>query len=160
MKEKGQSRFKRSRRDGSSKGKYNKKNSGELSEKDEALINAPIHTTTKISDFQHLSARELQVYAKELGLKNTSSLTKSQLVFEVAKHKASNPGEALIGEGVLEILPDGFGFLRCPNYNYLPSTEDIYVSPAQLLLHYNERGCVLPLDRALQPEGQQASFQG
>jgi transcription termination factor Rho len=53
-------------------------------------------------------------------------------VFEVVKSISDNPNEILYGEGVLEILPDGFGFLRSPNYNYLPSAEDIYVSPAQI----------------------------
>jgi transcription termination factor Rho len=132
MKEKSHSRYKRSRRDNPSKGKYNKQKGGELTEEEEALLTSKIHTTTKISTFQHLSARELQVYAKELGLQHTSSFTKSQLVFEIAKVKANTPGEALVGEGVLEVLPDGFGFLRYPNYNYLPSTEDIYVPPAQI----------------------------
>ena len=54
------------------------------------------------------------------------------MVFEIVKTLSENPKEILYGEGVLEILPDGFGFLRSPNYNYLPSPEDIYVSPAQI----------------------------
>ncbi len=54
------------------------------------------------------------------------------MVFEIVKAISENPNEVLYGEGVLEILPDGFGFLRSPNYNYLPSAEDIYVSPAQI----------------------------
>jgi len=54
------------------------------------------------------------------------------LFFEIVKAKSQKPGELLVGEGVLEVLPDGFGFLRSPNYNYLPSAEDIYVSPAQI----------------------------
>ena len=49
-------------------------------------------------------------------------------MFEIVKALAENPSEILYGEGVLEILPDGFGFLRSPNYNYLPSPEDIYIS--------------------------------
>jgi transcription termination factor Rho len=59
-------------------------------------------------------------------------MTKSQMVFEIVKCISENPQQMLYGEGVLEILPDGFGFLRSPNYNYLPSAEDIYVSPAQI----------------------------
>ncbi|MBM3191690.1 MAG: transcription termination factor Rho, partial [Chlamydiae bacterium] len=54
------------------------------------------------------------------------------MVFEIVKAKSERPDELLVGEGVLEILPDGFGFLRSPNYHYLPSAEDIYVSPAQI----------------------------
>src|SRR5690606_11532841 len=67
-----------------------------------------------------------------LGLQHLASMTKSQMVFEIVKFISENPNEMLYGEGVLEILPDGFGFLRSPNYNYLPSAEDIYVSPAQI----------------------------
>jgi len=87
---------------------------------------------TKIADLQRMNIDELIHYATNLGLENLSSLTKSQVVFEVVKHKSAQHDEVLVGEGVLEILPDGFGFLRSPNYNYLPSGEDIYVSPAQI----------------------------
>ena len=75
---------------------------------------------------------QLNQYGKKIGLKHLGSLTKSQMVFEIVKAISENPNEVLYGEGVLEILPDGFGFLRSPNYNYLPSAEDIYVSPAQI----------------------------
>ena len=75
---------------------------------------------------------QLAQYAKNIGVKNIGALTKSQLVFEVVKLISERPNETLVGEGVLEVLPDGFGFLRSPNYNYLPSAEDIYVSPAQI----------------------------
>ncbi|MGZ3732488.1 MAG: transcription termination factor Rho, partial [Parachlamydiaceae bacterium] len=75
---------------------------------------------------------QLNLYAKKMGLKHLGSLTKSQVVFEIVKAISDNPEEVLYGEGVLEVLPDGFGFLRSPNYNYLPSAEDIYVSPAQI----------------------------
>jgi transcription termination factor Rho len=75
---------------------------------------------------------QLNKYGKHIGLKHTGSLTKSQMVFEIVKAISENPNEILYGEGVLEALPDGFGFLRSPNYNYLPSAEDIYVSPAQI----------------------------
>ncbi len=89
-------------------------------------------TVTKIADLQRMNIDELSLYAKHIGLKNLSSLTKSQMVFEIVKLKSESPDEILVGEGVLEILPDGFGFLRSPNYNYLPSAEDIYVSPTQI----------------------------
>ncbi len=87
---------------------------------------------TRIAELQRMSIEELNMYAKNIGLENLSSLTKSQMVFEVVKAKSSSPDEVLVGEGVLEVLPDGFGFLRSPNYNYLSSAEDIYVSPAQI----------------------------
>lgn len=87
---------------------------------------------TKIADLQRMNIEQLNHFAKSMGLTNLSSLTKSQMVFEVVKKKSASPGEVLVAEGVLEVLPDGFGFLRSPNYNYLPSAEDIYVSPAQI----------------------------
>ncbi len=87
---------------------------------------------TKIADLQQMNIDQLAVYAKNIGLENIGALTRSQMVFEVVKLKSAMPDEILVGEGVLEVLPDGFGFLRSPNYNYLPSAEDIYVSPAQI----------------------------
>ena len=87
---------------------------------------------TKISDLQRMNIDQLQAYARNIGLRHTASLTKSGVVFEIVKTISERPNEVLYGEGVLEVLPDGFGFLRSPNYNYLPSAEDIYVSPAQI----------------------------
>jgi len=89
-------------------------------------------TITKIAEIQRMNIDQLNQYGKKIGLKHLGSLTKSQMVFEIVKAISENPNEILYGEGVLEILPDGFGFLRSPNYNYLPSAEDIYVSPAQI----------------------------
>jgi transcription termination factor Rho len=87
---------------------------------------------TRIADLQRMNIDQLANYAKNIGVKNIGGFTKSQLVFEVVKLISERPNEVLVGEGVLEVLPDGFGFLRSPNYNYLPSAEDIYVSPAQI----------------------------
>ncbi len=87
---------------------------------------------TKIADLQRMNVDQLYHFAKNMGLKNLGALAKSQIVFEIVKYLSYQPGEILVGEGVLEVLPDGFGFLRSPNYNYLPSAEDIYVSPAQI----------------------------
>ncbi len=92
----------------------------------------PSKDPIKIADIQRMSIQELNEYGRNVGLKHLSSLTKQQMVFEIVKFLAEDPREILIGEGVLEILPDGFGFLRSPQYNYLPSPEDIYVSPAQI----------------------------
>jgi transcription termination factor Rho len=89
-------------------------------------------TITKIAEIQRMNIDQLNQYGKQIGLRHLGSLTKSQMVFEIVKAVSENPHEILYGEGVLEILPDGFGFLRSPNYNYLPSAEDIYVSPAQI----------------------------
>jgi transcription termination factor Rho len=87
---------------------------------------------TRIADLQRMNIDQLNHYARTIGLKNLGSLTKSQVVFEIVKMKSENPHEMLVGEGTLEIMPDGYGFLRSPNYNYLSSAEDIYVSPAQI----------------------------
>lgn len=87
---------------------------------------------TKIADLQRMNIEQLTQYARNIGLRDLGALTRSQLVFEVVKTLSQQPNEVLVGEGVLEVLPDGFGFLRSPNYNYLPSAEDIYVSPAQI----------------------------
>lgn len=92
----------------------------------------PIKMVTKVSELQRMHVDQLQEYGKSIGLQNLGSLTKSQIVFEIVKAISAKPEEVLYAEGVLEILPDGFGFLRSPNYNYLPSAEDIYVSPAQI----------------------------
>lgn len=86
----------------------------------------------KIAEIQRMNIDQLNQFAKKLGLSHLGSLTKSQMVFEIVKCLSDRPNEVLVGEGVLEILPDGFGFLRSTNYNYLPSAEDIYVSPAQI----------------------------
>lgn len=87
---------------------------------------------TKIADIQRMDIDQLNNFGKNIGLRHLGSLTKSQVVFEIVKAMSEKPDEVLYGEGVLEILPDGFGFLRSPNYNYLSSAEDIYVSPAQI----------------------------
>ncbi len=87
---------------------------------------------TKIAEIQRMNIDQLNQFGKKIGLRHLGSLTKSQMVFEIVKAISEKPNEVLYGEGVLEILSDGFGFLRSPNYNYLPSAEDIYVSPAQI----------------------------
>ena len=58
-------------------------------------------------------------------------MRKQEMIFAVLQAQAASNG-AILGEGVLEILPDGFGFLRSPDYNYLPGPDDIYISPSQI----------------------------
>ena len=67
---------------------------------------------TKIADLQRMNVDQLNHFARNIGLKNLGALAKSQLVFEIVKAMSERPGEVLVGEGVLEVLPDGFGFLR------------------------------------------------
>lgn len=106
-------------------------------EKQTPIHDAPVTQSapeiiTRISELQRMNVEELARYARAIGLKSLGALTKSQLVFEIVKFKSERPEETLVGEGILEVLPDGFGFLRSPFYNYLSSAEDIYVSPAQI----------------------------
>lgn len=76
---------------------------------------------------------ELYSLAKEMKLEGTSGLKKQDLIFEILKGQTEQKG-LIFASGVLEILSDGYGFLRSPNYNYLPGPDDIYVSPSQIRL--------------------------
>ncbi len=100
--------------------------------KPDAEPQVPFEAVVKVSDLQRMNIDQLQQYARNIGLKHVGGLPKSGIVFEIVKTISEKPNEVLYGEGVLEVLPDGFGFLRSPNYNYLPSAEDIYVSPIQI----------------------------
>ena len=75
--------------------------------------------------------RELMTIAKALNIEGASAMRKQELIFSLLQAQAEMSG-LIYGEGVLEILPDGFGFLRSQNYNYLPGPDDIYVSPSQI----------------------------
>ncbi len=74
---------------------------------------------------------QLTQMAKEAGIDDAANLRKQELIFALLQAQAEKDG-SIYGEGVLEILPDGFGFLRAPDYNYLPGPDDIYVSPSQI----------------------------
>ncbi len=84
-----------------------------------------------IRDLQKLTVDALHEIARQEGLSEYTGLTKSELIFRILKERIRQNG-LMYGEGVLEILPDGFGFLRNPEYNYLPCPDDIYVSPSQI----------------------------
>jgi transcription termination factor Rho len=85
----------------------------------------------KLYELQLLPIPELKDKAEELGVEETSGMQKHELVFEMLKIYAQQ-GAIVKGRGVLEILPDGFGFLRSMSYKYLPCPEDIYISPSQI----------------------------
>ena len=85
----------------------------------------------EIAELKEMSIAELTKLAKELNVNGISGLKKQDLIFKILQAKAEKEG-LIFGEGVLEILPDGFGFLRSPDYNYLPGPDDIYVSPSQI----------------------------
>jgi transcription termination factor Rho len=85
----------------------------------------------KLHDLKRKSAAELLAIAEELLVENASALRKQELMFAILKSLASREVE-IIGEGVVEVLQDGFGFLRSPDANYLAGPDDIYVSPSQI----------------------------
>jgi transcription termination factor Rho len=80
---------------------------------------------------QEMTVTELNKLGKKLKITGMGNMKKHELIFEILKAQSEKEGN-MFSEGVLEILPDGFGFLRSPNYNYLPCPEDIYVSPSQI----------------------------
>jgi len=80
---------------------------------------------------KEMKVNELHELAKKLGVEVVAGIRKQDLIFKILQAQAEKSG-LMFGEGVLEILEDGFGFLRSPNYNYLPSPDDIYVSPSQI----------------------------
>jgi transcription termination factor Rho len=84
-----------------------------------------------IKDLKKLRINELYKIAKELNVEGASGMRKQELIFAILQAQTEKNG-LIFGEGVLEILPDGFGFLRAPDYNYLPGPDDIYISPSQI----------------------------
>lgn len=84
-----------------------------------------------LSELKTKSMSELMDIASEYQIENLSGLRKQELIFALLQACASQNG-SIFGEGVLEILPDGFGFLRSPMYSYMPGPDDIYVSPSQI----------------------------
>jgi transcription termination factor Rho len=84
-----------------------------------------------LTDLQKLAVSELHEIAKKDNIKDYSALKKQELIFKILKERIRQNG-LMYGEGVLEVLPDGYGFLRNTSYNYLSSPDDIYVSPSQI----------------------------
>ncbi len=84
-----------------------------------------------VEELKRMKISELNKLAKDYKLKGTGGLKKQELIFAILQATIEDSGK-IYGEGTLEILPDGFGFLRAPGYNYLPGPDDIYVSPSQI----------------------------
>ena len=82
-------------------------------------------------ELKKLKIADLAGLARDLNVENSAGLRKQELIFSMLNAQAAK-NEPIFGEGVLEILPDGFGFLRAPDYNYLAGPDDIYVSPSQV----------------------------
>jgi transcription termination factor Rho len=87
--------------------------------------------STHISELQQMTMAQLLKVAKDEGLSELSGLKKQDLIFKILKERVKQNG-LMFGEGTLEVLPDGFGFLRSPDYNYQPCPDDIYISPSQI----------------------------
>ena len=97
----------------------------------EELIPENAEPEINISELQAKSMQELTVIGMELGIEGIGALDKPTLVCEILRANAEKNG-IMYGSGYLEVLPDGYGFLRSPSYNYLPCPEDIYLSPSQI----------------------------
>ena len=87
--------------------------------------------TLNISELKHKSITDLAKIARDLEIPGASGMRKQDLIFQILRAQAEKEGY-IFSEGVLECLPDGYGFLRAPDYNYLPGPDDIYVSPSQI----------------------------
>ena len=87
--------------------------------------------TMRLTDMKDLSIQKLTQIAKDKNVVGATGMRKQDLIFKILKAQTEQSG-FIFSEGVLEVLPDGFGFLRAPDYNYLPGPDDIYVSPSQI----------------------------
>ena len=85
-------------------------------------------TRLNLSDLKVKSPKDLLSMAEELEIENASTMRKGEIMFQILRERADE-GWEIAGDGVLEVLQDGFGFLRSPEANYLPGPDDIYVSP-------------------------------
>src|SRR5579863_4780556 len=85
----------------------------------------------KLQELKTKTPAELVSFAEELEVENASTMRKQELMFGILKQLSARETD-IVGEGVVEVLSDGFGFLRSPEANYLPGPDDIYVSPSQI----------------------------
>lgn len=92
---------------------------------------SPFMAEMKLQELKSKSPTDLLTFAESLAVENASTMRKQELMFAILKMLASQDVE-IIGEGVVEVLQDGFGFLRSANANYLPGPDDIYISPSQI----------------------------
>src|SRR5688572_715340 len=96
-----------------------------------AQPSSPLPIAMHLSELKTKHVSELVEVAVSNGIENASRMRKQDLIFALLKNQAKK-GESIFGDGTLEVLPDGFGFLRSPDTSYLASTDDIYVSPSQI----------------------------
>lgn len=95
-----------------------------------------------LSDLKLKNMTELMELSREFNVENPSGMRKQELIFSILQNCAQQNG-SIYGEGVLEVLPDGFGFLRSPMYSYMPGPDDIYVSPSQIRRFGLKKGDVI-----------------
>src|SRR5215203_2473581 len=98
---------------------------------DEAISFSGEGGTFNLADLKEMSISKLTQIAKSMDVPGATGMRKQELIFKVLAAQTEKSG-LIFSEGVLETLPDGFGFLRAPEYNYLPGPDDIYVSPSQI----------------------------
>ncbi len=98
-----------------------------------APVAAPVpnRPSLNINDLKDMSIQKLTQIGKDLNVAGATGMRKQDLIFQILRAQTEQSG-FIFSEGVLEVLPDGFGFLRAPDYNYLPGPDDIYVSPSQI----------------------------
>jgi len=121
-------------------GGYASTNNGQRSEinyskvskliKDPSAEAAPTQSMN-VRDLKEMNITQLMAYAQEVGIADVSSLKKQEIIFKILEMQSEKKIE-IFGEGILERLPDGFGFLRSPRFNYVPGPDDIYVSPMHI----------------------------
>jgi len=105
---------------------------GHQRRKQQAAQNVKAGTPTlDLVELKDMSIQNLNQVAKEMNIAGAAGLRKQELIFKILQTQAEKSG-LIFSEGVLECLPDGFGFLRAPEYNYLPGPDDVYVSPSQI----------------------------
>jgi len=102
----------------------------EIEEYEQAAEAAP-EGRLDLRQMKEMTIAELSGVARTLGVENPTGMRRQDLIFRILQRQTEREG-LIFGEGVLEVLPEGFGFLRAPEYNYLPGPDDIYVSPSQI----------------------------
>ncbi len=123
------------KRQGSGRGGHDRAPQPDVAQEAEAIATASAAEGRRpglnISELKEMSIQKLTQVAKELNVPGATGMRKQELIFQILKAQTEQSG-FIFSEGVLEVLPDGFGFLRAPDYNYLPGPDDIYISPSQI----------------------------
>ncbi|MCF7800010.1 transcription termination factor Rho [Candidatus Babeliales bacterium] len=115
----------------SSEQKLEKNNNQEIKKPNTSNINDRSKDSVNVQELKEMPITDLVEYALNLGIKDAVSLRKQEIIFKTLEY-LSNKKIDIFGEGILERLPDGFGFLRSPKFNYMPGPDDIYVSPIHI----------------------------